>query len=73
MGCHEKEKCNRTRILTSTWPVIDHNSEAIIKSFLFSNYLSRVKKSAKNVKMPLLSLESKVHRVQEKDGFSYDS
>lgn len=49
---------NGDGIQTSTGSIIDHNSEAIIEAFLFGNKLGCVKESAKNVNVPLLSLES---------------
>lgn len=51
-GKKEKERT----VHTSIWPIIDHNPEAIVKSFLFCNELCCIKKTTKNLTMPLLSL-----------------
>jgi hypothetical protein len=49
----------KERAQTSIWPIINHNPEAIIQAFLLGNELSSVKKAAKNLIVPLLSLGNK--------------
>jgi hypothetical protein len=50
--------------LTSFWPIINYNPVAIVKTFLFGNQLSSVKKSAKNVDVPLLSLKKHFPEIE---------
>ena len=53
----------KERAQTSIGPIINHNPEAIIQAFLLSNELGSVKKVAKNLTVPLLSLGKKAHII----------
>lgn len=47
-------------IHTSTWSIIDDNSESVFKTFLFSYNLCSVEKMTKNFTMSLLSLHDQI-------------